>query len=263
MNLKNEGNGMDPAMTGVVTPEHLGLFKSQGFFVLKGVVGESDVEKLRSECDRYIALVDADMDRRGVTSLGITHKRSRYFISNKWVESQVLRQFLFGPLMREITTAILGEAVYLFNEQFVVKFPEKGMKFGWHQDSGYIGHPHRPYMSCWIALDPVSEESGTVFALPYAQAGTRTMVAHNVEEGTNDMIGYRGDEKGLPVEGPAGTVMVFSSTLFHRSGVNTSPRMRRVYLLQYSAEPLTNREGTKLWNFAEPFPGTKARAVRM
>src|SRR5579859_6791285 len=249
---------MNPAGTGTITKEHLDLFQKNGFFILKGIVGAPDLEALRSECDRYIALADAEMDRKGVSSLGITHKRSRYFISNKWEESAVIQRFAFSPLMREITTAILGEAVYLFNEQFVVKFPETGMKFGWHQDSGYIGHPHRPYMSCWIALDPVNEASGTVFALPFDKAGTRTMVKHSHEEGTNDMIGYRGSESGIPVDGPPGTIMVFSSTLFHRSGANTSSLMRRVFLPQYSAEPITNPDGTKLWNYAEPFPGTKA-----
>ena len=113
-------------------------------------------------------------------------------------------------------------------------------------------------MSCWIALDPVSEGSGTVFALTYKEAGTRVMQAHTHEAGTNDMIGYRGTAAGSPVTGPAGTILVFSSTVFHRSGANTSSAMRRVYLPQYSAEPLANVERTKLWNYAEPFPGTKA-----
>ena len=96
-------------------------------------------------------------------------------------------------------------------------------------------------------------------ALTYKEAGTRVMKLHDREAGTNDMIGYRGEAKGSPVVGPAGTILVFSSTVFHRSGANTSSRMRRVYLPQYSAEPLANEDRTKLWNFAEPFPGTKAR----
>ena len=49
-----------------------------------------------------------------------------------------MRDFLFGEAMRAVTTALLGDDVFLFNEQWVVKGAEEGMKFAWHQDSGYV-----------------------------------------------------------------------------------------------------------------------------
>jgi ectoine hydroxylase-related dioxygenase (phytanoyl-CoA dioxygenase family) len=48
---------------------------------------------------------------------------------------------------------------------------------------------------------------------------------------------------GDPIIAPAGSIACFSSTLFHRSGANMSDRMRRVYLAQYSAEPILNEDG--------------------
>ena len=72
--------------------------------------------------------------------------------------------------------ATLGETDYLFNEQYVVKAAEKGLKFGWHQDSGFVGYTHRPYLSCWCAIDDVTVENGTVYLLPYSRAGTRELV---------------------------------------------------------------------------------------
>jgi ectoine hydroxylase-related dioxygenase (phytanoyl-CoA dioxygenase family) len=50
---------------------------------------------------------------------------------------------------------------------------------------------------------------------------------------------------------PAGSIACFSSTLFHRSGANTTDRMRRVYLAQYSAEPILNEDGRPR-HLAEP-----------
>ena len=130
--------------TRYMTEKNLEKFQEDGFFILPGAVSEGDLKTLRGECDKYVAEQNAWMDKQGVTTTGITHKNSRYFISNKWEQSPAIQKFLFGDLMREITTATLGDEVYMFNEQFVVKFPEKGMHFGWHQDSGYIGKPHRP-----------------------------------------------------------------------------------------------------------------------
>ena len=57
----------------------------------------------------------------------------------------------------------------------------------------------------------------------------------------------------MPVIAPAGSIAVFTSYNFHSSGTNTTDRMRRVYLAQYSCEPLALPDGSKLWGNAEPF----------
>ena len=51
---------------------------------------------------------------------------------------------------------------------------------------------------------------------------------------------------------PAGSIVAFTSYVLHRSGPNTTNRMRRVYLPQYSAEPIVKKDG-KLWAMATPF----------
>ena len=56
--------------------------------------------------------------------------------------------------------------MFLFNEQWVVKGPDRGIRFSWHQDSGYVkfrdpATTHRPYLNCWCALDDVDESNGT------------------------------------------------------------------------------------------------------
>jgi hypothetical protein len=51
---------------------------------------------------------------------------------------------------------------------------------------------------------------------------------------------------------PAWSIACFSSTLFHRSGPNTTDRMRRVYVAQYSAEPILSEDGSQLRVLAEP-----------
>ena len=63
-----------------------------------------------------------------------------------------------------------------------VKGTEGSMHLAWHQDSGYVGFPHRPYLTCWCALDDMSEENGTVYILPYERAGTRELVEHTEYE---------------------------------------------------------------------------------
>ena len=42
---------------------------------------------------------------------------------------------------------------------------------------------------------------------------------------------------------PAGSIACFSSVAFHRSGPNTTDRVRRIFLAQYSAEPILDANG--------------------
>ena len=98
-------------------------------------------------------------------------------------------------------------------------------------------------MTCWIALDDVDETNGTVYVLPYDRAGTREVVPHRRDPATNDMVGYLGDDPGVPAIVDAGSIVCFSSTLFHRSGPNTTDRLRRVYVAQYSPEPIVDKDG--------------------
>ncbi len=239
----------------LVTDEHKKQYEEQGFFVLENVVPAEHLELLREELQRYIDELDAEMDAEGVTKKGINHKGSRYFIAAyKKDRNPRLAEFLFSPLMRELCTATIGPEAYLFVEQYVVKAAETGMKFSWHQDGGYVGHDHKPYLSAWVTLDDVTIENGTVYMLPYEKAGSKDLIKHVKDPETNDMVGYYGEDPGVPVIVPAGSVACFSSTCFHRSGFNNTDKMRRVYLCQYSPEPIYNKAGTAPWNLIEPFP---------
>ena len=234
-----------------VSFEHARQFREEGFFVLNGIVPPGDLDALRGECQRFVDERDREMDRLGVDKLDLDRRGSRYFV-HAYGKSRAVERFLSSDFMVQIAQAALGDTVYLFNEQYVVKAAEKGMQFSWHQDSGFIDHPHRPYLTCWIALDDMSEANGTVYLLPYSRADTRDVVKHARNEESNDLVGYFGDDEGDPVIVPAGSIACFSTTLFHRSGPNTTGRVRRVYVAQYSAEPILSEDGSQPLRLAEP-----------
>ena len=233
-------------------------FERDGFAILESVIDDAALAMLREECAVFVDRTDRWLARRGTDVFGITHRGKRYFISNRYRDSERMRDFVFGDLMHAISTAFLGPTVYLFNEQWVVKGAEQGMKFAWHQDSGYVrfrdpGNVHAPYLTCWCALDDMTRENGTIAVLPHDRVGSRnTVFAHRHEPGSNDLVGYEGDDPGELCEMPAGSVAVFSSTSLHRSGANTSGQWRRAYLTQYTAAPIYSSNG-ELWAQAVPF----------
>jgi ectoine hydroxylase-related dioxygenase (phytanoyl-CoA dioxygenase family) len=243
-----------------ITPAHARRFRKEGYFVVEGAVPPSDLEVLRSECGRFVAERDREMDGLGVDTLDLCHRGRRYFV-HAYGKSLAVERFLFSDLMAQTAQAALGDTVYLCNEQFVVKAAERGMAFSWHQDSGFVPYPHRPYLTCWIPLDDVTEANGTIHLLPYPRAGTRDVVEHRRDERTNDLIGYSGDDPGEPVIAPAGSLVCFSSTLLHRAGPNETDQPRRAYIAQYSAEPLLSEDGSRPRHLAEPLLVARRRAT--
>lgn len=241
-----------------VTAGQVQRFREEGFFILESVIQPHDLQSLRADCLRLIAQRDTEMGRLGVERVQLDHRGRRYFIP-AYDHSRVAREFLFSPVMVAIARAILGRDACLFNEQYVVKAAERGMTFSWHQDSGFVGYPHRPYLTCWVALDDVTEANGTVYLLPYSRAGTREVVPHVRDEQSGDLVGYSGGEPGDPVVVPAGSIACFSSTVLHRSGPNLTAQLRRVYLAQYSAGPILSADGSRLRHRADPLPAGGTR----
>jgi len=238
-------------MNAIITKEQINQYEKDGFVILRNIILPDIIKKIQDECDRFIKEKDAEMDRKGVLVDGINHKGSRYFIAMRNKDSQPMQELIYGKELEEITRCILGENVYLFLEQFVVKSAEKGMKFAWHQDSGYLAFPHKSYLSCWMPLDDVNEENGTVFLLPYGAAGTKVRIDHVKDNETNDEVGYFGNDPGIPAILNKGDVALFSSVCFHRSGTNHTDKSRRVLLMQYSSEPIF-KEGEP-FRLIEPF----------
>jgi ectoine hydroxylase-related dioxygenase (phytanoyl-CoA dioxygenase family) len=236
-----------------ISDEQKQQYKTEGYCILERVIPPDQLEMLRNQCQHFIDVINAELDAEGVKVKGINHRDKRYFIARRHKDSQQLRNFLFGQLMADVVRATVGPEAYLFVEQFVVKMAEVGMKFAWHQDSGYVVHPHPEYLSAWVAMDDMTEENGTIYVLPYSRAGVRDTVKHVKEAGTNDMIGYHGDDPGVPVIVPAGSIVCFSSNCFHRSGANTTKQPRRSYLCQYSPKPILTKDGSKPWCDAVPF----------
>ncbi len=202
------------------------LYRTEGYMILPGVIPPDLLEMLREECSYYLGYYDSIMDAKGVQTEGISHRGKRYFINNRYRLSNRLWRFIFSDLMAEVAKATVGPEAYLFHEQWVVKGAEQGMKFSWHQDSGYVkwydpGTRHKPYVTCWCTLDAVNEENGTVYLLPHSRGGTRDKIIDHFN-------------------------------VFHRSGPNKTDRMRRIYLPQYSGAPIHRPDG-KPWAMATPF----------
>ena len=234
-------------------------FATQGYAVFERVLVGELLDLLREQCAAFVAREDARMDAKGVDSLGLSHRGKRYFANECQREAPALRKMLFSETMADVCRATLGDDAYFFFDQYVVKGPEGGLPFGWHQDSGYVvgnGGPvdHAPYLTCWCPLDDATLENGTVRVLPFSEAPLSRdwILPHERQPRTNDLVGWKGNEEGVVLEVPAGSVVAFSSHLLHTTGANMTDKMRRVYLAQYTPEVMLDPGTRKLRRNAIP-----------
>lgn len=222
-------------------------FHREGYAVFERVLEGELLDILRSQCADMVRRADARLDALGVDVDGITHRGNRYFAGECQRVQPSLRQILFSTVMADICRATLGDDAYFFYDQYVVKGASGGMAFAWHQDSGYVvgngGPPdHAPYLTCWCPLDDATADNGTIRVLPFSRlpASRDGVVPHVRQPGSNDLLGWQGEDQGVVVEAPAGSVVAFSSLLLHASGPNRTNSMRRAYLAQYSTEVILN-----------------------
>ena len=219
-------------------------FNTRGYCVLEQVMSPSQLAGARAAAD---ALVEAAQQgrpyppsflREGEAYDGISKAGSRFFFSNRCETFPALEAFVKGATMARIAQDLLGADVCLFNEQVVVKAPQHGDSFAWHQDSGYIKFAHRPYLTLWCALDDTTRDNGTLFVIPRDITRDTKVNAHEWDDSGANLVGYCGDDPGEMVQVPAGSIVAFSSVTLHRTGANRTDKPRRALVCQYTAGPL-------------------------
>lgn len=237
-----------------LTPAQQQHFTEEGYCVLERVLLPEHLAALDAACQQLWDEQVATMDLLQAQTLGLSHKDKRYFLSSLHVHGSAMHEFLFSDLIADIVRSLLGPDAWLFIELFVIKAREAGMPFGWHQDSGYLmGMEHAPYLTLWCALDDATAENGALQVLPYPRSPSRDQVLPHVKDRqSGDFVGYRGDDPGITVPVPRGSIIAMSSTLFHRSGPNTTPAPRRAFLAAFSVAPVLNKQGQP-WDQVVPY----------
>jgi phytanoyl-CoA hydroxylase len=158
--------------------------------------------------------------------------------------SPVLRDIAMLPAAVEVLTGVIGPNVKLMQSMLFIK-PAGRPGQAWHQDEAHIPTRDRSLTAVWIALDDATVDNGCLWVIPGSH---RAGVLHRVRDQhdsrfdcTQEAYGFGYDERdAVPVELPAGSVLVFDGYLLHRSLPNTARGgMRRALVNHYmSAESL-------------------------
>ena len=122
---------------------------------------------------------------------------------------------------------------------------------GWHQDFGICEHDPLGItaLSAVMCLTDIDKTTARYTLLPNSQKGDKP--PQPVAEGSQDVIGE------VEVVGPAGTIVLVNSGIFHTGKPGTGPRERRTihtYMQRTNFPSVSNHSiiPRRLWDVADP-----------
>lgn len=214
----------------LITPRQVEDFHELGYFVTEPILDENLVRQMSDEFDRvlleFIGAAAAADPRHAELA------RLRPFIGQFHTQSAVAREFVRQPIYLEACSRFIGPDADLYYNQAVIKPPEKGLSFGWHQDSGYKVTRPLEYITCWTAISDTTLENGCIWVIPGSHK--LGLIEHVRDTQSAETRPRQIDESNaIPVPMKAGQIAIFSSLTLHKSGPNTSTTTRKGYVPQY------------------------------
>lgn len=152
----------------------------------------------------------------------------------------VYERFSRTPALAEVAADIGMEEPLLLQSMHIFKPPHIGGEVSCHQDATFLYTEPISVVGFWFALEDATLENGCLWAEPGGHRGP--LRRRFVREG-GDADGTRFEELDptplpepasdalVPLEAPAGTMVLLHGLLPHWSGPNTSDRGRQAYTI--------------------------------
>lgn len=241
-------------------------WERDGFLVIDNF---ADTAACRSLIDRFHAIVDAYDESEDITVFEThrqSHAAARYFRTsgdkvrlffeddaldekghltmerrkavNKMGHAMhdldpVFSAFSRQPRLARLTSDLGIRDPGLVQSMLIVKPPRIGGQVACHQDSSFLYTEPQTCVGFWFALEDATIENGCLRAVPGAHLAPLMERFHYDDLGdlTLNRIGPKlwNDDDAVPLEAPAGTLVVLHGNLPHMSGANRSDRSRLAY----------------------------------
>jgi phytanoyl-CoA hydroxylase len=241
-----------------LTSSQVDAWERDGFLVVEGFVDVDRCEELMAHAGELVAAIEKD-----VVSVFSTVEQTR--TSDEWFlgsgdkiraffeEDQrsinklghamhdldpVFDRFSRTPELAEVVKAIGFADPRLLQSMYIFKSPHVGGEVSCHQDATFLYTEPSTVVGLWFALQDATIDNGCLWAQPGGHRGP--LRQRFLREG-DDTDGTRfevldttplptgGGDELVPLEAPAGTLVVLHGRLPHWSGPNRSEHSRHAY----------------------------------
>jgi phytanoyl-CoA hydroxylase len=209
-----------------VTPAQHAEFHEQGHVVVHGLASPPQVQRLRHAFEAQAVAWAAEVDATVEEYLGVVSQWT-----NVWEHNAVFREQLHDGRAAAIAAELIGcDKVRVFHDHLIVKPPHGGSTIPWHRDlpNWPVSEPRG--VSCWLALDDVTAESGAMRFMPGGHKEPMTRSIDFLNE-AKDWGAREGEAVAVPV--PAGSTIFHHCLSWHTSPPNLTGSWRRAYIVIY------------------------------
>jgi Phytanoyl-CoA dioxygenase (PhyH) len=223
------------ASTRALSDEQVARYHQDGYVVARGMFDPDEADALFRTAKSDLQITDHAM--------GLPDDEGRLSKITLWNHPA---DDIYGMVARserlvESMSRLLGDEVYHYHSKLMLKEPEVGGAWVWHQDYGYWyqnGCLYPLMASCFIAIDRASRDNGCLQVLKGSHHLGR--LEHQVASGqlTADpehVEAARGRHELVHVEMAPGDAAFFHCNLLHCSGQNRSPNPRWTLICCYNA----------------------------
>lgn len=209
-----------------ITPRQHVLFEEQGHVVVGPLVPPEQVARLRRAFEEQTMAWAAEIDTPLDEYLAVVSQWT-----NVWEHNAVFREQLFHARAAAIAAELIGcERVRVFHDHLIVKPPHGGDTIPWHRDlpNWPVAEPRA--VSCWLALDDVTPESGAMRFMP---GGHREPMTRSIDFLNEAKDWGERERDAVPVGAPAGWAIFHHCLSWHTSPPNATAGWRRAYITIY------------------------------
>ena len=249
----------------MVTQEQIDFFQENGYVKFGRVLDSDGVEAMRAGLDAVIELELAEGDdsspefkyghdrRENRLNRGSGHPRAIHQYINMWKREPHYEAAIHHPLIAGTARSLLGTPeVRLWHDQVISKPPHDNGHFAFHHDFFFWPLSPPNIVSCWLALDDATVESGCMHVMPKSHKDERFSIAARAaadaaaakarEEGREPLPDQWAERReldithGIPVELKAGECMFHHCLNFHGTPANVTERQRRAFVMIFMAQ---------------------------
>lgn len=241
------------------TAEEVEAFDRDGVTIIRGAIGDDWIDRLHEAIERDIASPGPNFHGY-LSEAGKGRFHGNYDL---WRTDGDFADFCRHSSLPHLAADLLqSDRVNLLYDQLFVKEPGTDSPTPWHNDQPYWPVTGWPVMSFWIALDPVTKESGAVEYVRGSHKWDRWFQPETFAKGgfqyeqnpdyepMIDVEGNRGAHDIVSWNMEPGDALAFHALVLHGSGGNSRrDRRRRGYAVRYTGEGV----------IFDPRPGTNPK----
>ncbi|MFT4642158.1 MAG: phytanoyl-CoA hydroxylase [Verrucomicrobiales bacterium] len=226
------------------------VFEEDGYVVLRHLVGEEDITRLREvamrdwregtlpvEYESEVSLPDEDLKRTDTRRATIIRRLSNAFVRDPTFYKLITGAAIAGSLRKLLKT---DEVVMPLGHHncIMTKAPNGGTETKWHQDFRYWHFQNPNLVSLWLALGEEFPSNGCLRVIPGSHRvafSASSFDSHKFfrtdYEGNQSLL-----ESAVDVELKPGDVLLFHCFTLHSAGPNTAaaPKFSAVFTFRDS-----------------------------